>query len=59
MKKNNIIEFIVLGKYCIKVMVRNCVCFIIVFLYVCVYIRKIEYFKFLVYYIFIVMFFKK
>lgn len=59
MKKNNITELTVLGKYCTKVMVRNCACSTIVLLHVCVYIRKIEYFKFPAYYISTVMFFKK
>lgn len=40
LKKNNITELTVLGKYCTKVMVRNCACSTIVLLHVCVYIRK-------------------
>lgn len=40
MKKNNITELTVLGKYCTKVMVRNCACSTIVLLHVCVFIRK-------------------
>lgn len=60
-KKNNITELTVLGKYCTKVMVRNCACSTIVLLHVCVYTykKKIEYFKFPAYYISTVMFFKK